>query len=109
MVKITSKIDENDSNVPINPDTTVATCEVISKSKLPSIAKETSLLCKEMQNRTIASNPKMSKVVHLPCQSGSNKILEAMTILKDKLKSGLPFYNGLNCTLYPEVRLMEER
>ena len=26
----------------------------------------------------IASNPKMSKVVHLPCQSGSNKILEAM-------------------------------
>lgn len=26
----------------------------------------------------IASNSKMSKVVHLPCQSGSNKILEAM-------------------------------
>ena len=38
-----------------------------------------------------------------------DKILEAMTILKDKLKSGLPFYNGSNCTLYPEVRLMEER
>ena len=38
-----------------------------------------------------------------------DKILEAMAILKDKLKSGLPFYNGVNCTLYPEIRIMEER
>lgn len=37
------------------------------------------------------------------------RIVEAMTILKDKLKSGLPFYNGATCTLYPQFRLMEEK
>lgn len=37
------------------------------------------------------------------------KILEAMIILKDKLKTGLPFYDGAVNTLYPKFRLMEER
>lgn len=36
------------------------------------------------------------------------KILECMVILKEKLKCGLPFYNGANCTLYPDFRIMEE-